>query len=218
MSNNEEKKETLDVAPGVKTADYATKRGEVVLRDHDFDGIKEYDQLLPRWWLICFWLGVLGFVVYWVCYYTFGLMPSDAKSMTGRTSEIIEEREVALQKVLDELSDDIFVNQLAKDPKILAEGEKVYMKTCSTCHAADLGSHGGSAARPLNDGKWAYGNEKPMNMFKFIGTGTLPEQEGYNKVMRMPANGGQPLSAKQRAAVTAYLISKNKADFKALEK
>ena len=33
---------------------------------HEWDGIRELDNPLPRWWLYMFWAGVVVAAVYWV--------------------------------------------------------------------------------------------------------------------------------------------------------
>ena len=38
-----------------RRADFASKKGEVVLRKHEYDGIQEFDQKLPNWWLLTFY-------------------------------------------------------------------------------------------------------------------------------------------------------------------
>ena len=48
--------------PEMKVAHYATKKGEVVLRPHEYDGIQEYDQKLPNWWLVIFYGSIALFV------------------------------------------------------------------------------------------------------------------------------------------------------------
>ena len=44
---------------------FAKKKGEVVLREHEYDGIQEYDNPMPRWWLLTF----AGTIVFSVIYY-----------------------------------------------------------------------------------------------------------------------------------------------------
>lgn len=48
-----------------KRGSYAREKGEVVLREHEFDGIQEYDQKLPNWWLFTFYIAIVWFLVHW---------------------------------------------------------------------------------------------------------------------------------------------------------
>ena len=50
---------------------------EPTLRDHVYDGIQEYDQKLPNWWLFTLYIAIAWFVVHWLCYYQLGLGSSD---------------------------------------------------------------------------------------------------------------------------------------------
>ena len=57
--------------PEPKRGDYARKKGEVILREHEYDGIQEYDQKLPNWWLYTLFGAILFFLVDWGIYYNF---------------------------------------------------------------------------------------------------------------------------------------------------
>lgn len=200
----------------IKRADYAREKGEVVLREHEYDGIQEFDQKLPNWWLFTLWAAIAVFLTYYTVYYTLDLLPSSKESMDKRVAEIQEVRQAELRKTLESLDNDTLVNTWSTDPSLVAKGKDTYLQSCAACHAADLGANGGMTGRPLNDGEWAYGGE-PMNIFNMILHGTPAEAEGY-KGMRMAPMGGAQLSPEQVAQITAFLIDANPKDFESYKK
>lgn len=212
-------KDPITSNEAILRADYARYKGEVVLREHEYDGIQEFDQKLPNWWLNTLWVSIATFLIYYTLYYTFDLLPSSQSAMDQKVEQIEEMREQALQKTLDSLDDDVLVNQWAANPQIVTAGKSTYTNACVACHGADLGANGGATGRPLNDGIWHYGH-KPMDVFNMILKGTPADSKGYEKVggMRMAPMGGSQLTPKQVAEITAYLISVNPKDFASLKK
>jgi cytochrome c oxidase cbb3-type subunit III len=192
------------------------KKGEIILREHSFDGIQEYDQRLPNWWLTILWLSIGFFFVYYIIYYTLKLLPTSTESMDQRVEEIQKIRYATLQETLAKLDDDKLVNEWSTSTAIVARGKEHYSKNCASCHAADLAAYGGAAARPLNDGVWEYG-DRPMDVFNVILKGTPNESKGYKDVLRMQA-WGKDLGAEKIAEIAAYLISENPNDFAKFKK
>ncbi|WP_018970088.1 cbb3-type cytochrome c oxidase N-terminal domain-containing protein [Rubritalea marina] len=195
----------------IKRADYAREKGEIVLRTHEYDGIQEYDQKLPNWWLFTLWAAIAAFFIYYTLYYTLDLLPSSSKVMDERVAKIEEQRASALQQLLNNMDDNTLVNQWATDDSVVAAGKDIYSKMCAACHGLDLAANGGTTGRPLNDGEWFYGG-KPMDVFKIINDGTPEGSNGLNG-LKMVAWGKSGLSAEQVAQVTAYLIEQNPDDF-----
>lgn len=204
--------------PQITRAAYATKKGEIALRDHEYDGIQEYDQLLPNWWLSIFFAFTFFFFAYWVAYYQFGLTRTDVERLDDRLAVIRQAKAAALEEMLAKLDDDILVNTFATDPEQLALGEKVYLSLCLACHGPDLDAriampndqYFNLSGLSLVDGEWKYGS-KPMDIFRLINNGTPPESEGHNNA-RMLAYG-DTLPPTDIAAVTAYILSFNAEEF-----
>ncbi|BCU78521.1 cbb3-type cytochrome c oxidase N-terminal domain-containing protein [Luteolibacter sp. LG18] len=201
-----------------KRGSYAREKGEVVLREHEFDGIQEYDQKLPNWWLFTFYIAIVWFLVHWCVYYYTASASTDDENIRGAMVEIQQKKDRELAATLASLDDTTLVTKWATDPAITAAGEATFLASCAACHSADLSATMvvnnqpiPLPGRPLNDHHWEYGG-KPMDVFKLINEGTPVNAPGYNGA-KMQA-WGQVLSPKQVAEVTAFLISKNPEDFK----
>jgi len=204
--------------PKITKAQYAKEKGEIALRDHEYDGIQEYDQLLPNWWLFIFFAFTVFFFAYWIVYYQFGMTRTDVERLEDRLAVIREARASALEELLANLDDEALVTTFATDPAQLALGEQVYLTHCVACHGADL--HARIATGPdsfvnlpglsLKDREWKYG-AKPMDIFRLINEGTPAESEGHNGA-RMLAYGDL-LPPTEIAAVTAYILSNNAEEF-----
>jgi cytochrome c oxidase cbb3-type subunit 3 len=201
-----------------KRGHFAKEKGEVILREHEYDGIQEYDQKLPNWWLFTFYGAIVFFIGYWALYYHTGMFKSDQAIIQEKIAAIQKAKDAELEKTLATLNDSTLVHQWAADTAIVSAGEAIYLTNCSACHGADLSATMvvGAAKIPLpglaiNDGQWKFGS-KPMDIFKLINAGSPPESTGYNGA-KMQA-WSQTLTPKQVAEVTAFLIAKLPADFK----
>lgn len=115
--------------------------------DHDYDGIREYDNPLPGWWVALFWLGIVFGVVY-VPYYLFGPGPlaaeEYAEEMAAAAAAMPEKKALS--------SDDLLAAQ--KDPARIAKGKETFGKLCAACHVAD---GGGLVGPNLTDDFWIHG-------------------------------------------------------------
>jgi cytochrome c oxidase cbb3-type subunit 3 len=204
--------------PEIRHGQYAQKKGEVVLREHVYDGIREYDQTLPNWWLFIFFGALLFFFGYWIAYYQFGWSKTDAQKIEAAMAVIADAKAKAHDEMLARLNDDALVNIWATDPDHVAAGEASYQQNCIACHGQDLAAkidigNGQSVPLPglsLTDGQWKYGN-RPMDIYKLITEGTPADSPGHNGA-KMEA-WGQKMPPLQIAEMTAFIISRNQAEF-----
>jgi cytochrome c oxidase cbb3-type subunit III len=205
-----------------KRGHFAKEKGEVILREHEFDGIQEYDQKLPNWWLFTFYGAVAWFVVHWVVYSDTTVLKSDRHLVAEKITTIQRAKAAELEKTLSTLSDSVLVHEWATKPDVTAAGEAIYLTNCSACHAADFSATMTAGTvkvplpgLPLDDGEWKFGG-RPMDIFKIINEGSPPESTGHNGAKMQV--WGQTLSPKQIAEVTAYLIAKLPDEFKDVPK
>lgn len=164
----------------------------VVLRDHVVDGIREYDQRLPMWWLIILF-GVIGFsIIYWVVI--------DDRRYNGRTHPALEEKldavETARLESSIDVTDDSRFYQMASNESFIEAGKATFEKHCVACHGKDMK---GGIGFNLIDDEWVHGS-KPSEIYVSV-------SEGF------PEKGMQPwetlLGQKRITEVVAYILSRN---------
>lgn len=107
--------------------------GEII-EGHDYDGIKELDHPLPRWWVNLFY-GTIVFSVIYVGYYEFLGGPSHQEQLDSAMVKINSKHEASEAKNAQAIAS-VDVESLLKDPKALQVGAEAYQQVCAACHAA----------------------------------------------------------------------------------
>lgn len=119
------------------------------LKDHEYDGIREYDNQLPRWWLGTFVLTVLFGLGYWFYYQVF---------TTGTTQEQRYQQALSSLQSSSPASSQPLVKEellaLMKDPVEKADAEKIFKQNCMACHGEKAG---GTIGPNLTDDYWLHG-------------------------------------------------------------
>jgi cytochrome c oxidase cbb3-type subunit 3 len=154
--------------------------------DHDYDGIREFDNPLPRWWLWTFAITVLFSIGYW-------LVKHNLKS-EGSFAVFADEMEAVQRAAAAAEVDEKALVLASKDPVIVSEGKAVFESNCATCH----GQKGEGLTGPnLTDNYWIHGG-MPKDLVVTIAA-------GYTK-LGMPA-WGLNLGRERINRVIAYLLS-----------
>jgi len=169
------------------------RRDEDRLLDHEYDGIREYDNPMPRWWLIILWVSVL-----WALVYALNVVPG-VGSGQGRIREYERDMAAAREKYgqpgdLAGGVDDATVLAAASDPAQVAAGGRLFVTYCAACHRADAG---GSIGPNLTDDFWLHGN-RPSAIHRTVAEGVLDKG--------MPA-WSAVLKPQQVLEVVAYVMS-----------
>lgn len=122
-----------------------------IMLDHDYDGIKELDNVLPPWWVNLFYLTIIFAFVYLVRFHIY----NDYDQATEFETEMaIAKAEVEKYKLTaPDLMDKDKVTLLT-DATALAEGKKLFETNCVACHKPD---GGGSIGPNLTDEHWILG-------------------------------------------------------------
>src|SRR5690606_25618341 len=89
-------------APAARRGGLSMTTYQDKLREHSFDGIQEFDNYLPRWWLWTFYLACIFAAIYWLYYHGFGFgMSPEAHYRAARQRQL--EVEVAQKPVTAEM-------------------------------------------------------------------------------------------------------------------
>lgn len=128
------------------------------------DGIQEYDNPLPRWWVWIFWATIL-FAVLYVLDFTGTLRgPGRIKDYEAEMAAAAAKYPKPSSAVSPEM-----LAAAAKDPTVIAAGKQIFTTTCSPCHRAD---GGGLIGPNLTDEYWLHGGTLP-EIYKTITDGVL---------------------------------------------
>ncbi|MEO1136163.1 MAG: cytochrome-c oxidase, cbb3-type subunit III [Pseudomonadota bacterium] len=131
---------------------------------HTWDGIKELNNPLPRWWLIVFYVTVIWSIGYWVLMpawpgitgYTKGIREHSERENVTRAIEALDEnRADATRRLLAAENMEAIENDPDLQAFALAAGESLFGDNCATCHGA--GGQGFPGYPNLNDDAWLWG-------------------------------------------------------------
>lgn len=151
----------------------------------DNDGIQEYDNALPDWWLGLFLFTIVWSVGYVADYHWF--------SARSQTASYDAEMAAATERWPQPEG-----APLVYDAAVLAEGAQIFAANCVGCHGADLN---GAIGPSLVDATWIHGSD--------------PEQIRATITAGVPAKGmitwGPILGPAKVAKVAAYVVTRAKA-------
>lgn len=131
--------------------------------DHEYDGIQEYDQRLPNWWLFTLYATIAFSIVYWFFYFQSNVGISDAERLAKRLSVI---EAINLEESLAML-DDGNLWRMSRNPQFVEAGRRHYDAHCSACHGANLEGGIGFA---LIDNTWVHGGN-PVDVYRVVDQG-----------------------------------------------
>ena len=149
------------------------------------DGIEEYDNPLPDWWVGLLWLTVSWAIGYAAWYHLI--------ADRSQESELAAEMVVAEMRWPEQAVTDV---EFAITPEAVAAGEAIYTQNCLMCHGAELEGGIGTA---LNDDEWIHGGEAE-DVIRIITEG-VPEKGMLT--------WGPILGPEKINQVAAYVLEKN---------
>ena len=161
------------------------------LKKHSYDGIQEYDNPLPSWWLWTFFFTIIFAFIYYVHYEIAG-GPTLQDELKVAMQEL--EKNKAAQPQVMETEDSIA--EAMNGAGMIETGAAQYVAKCAACHGNELQ---GSIGPNLTDKFWIHGKATRLDVVKVIREGVADKG--------MPPWG--PVMKKEEIyAVSAYIMSK----------
>ena len=192
---------------------------------HEWDGIKELNTPLPRWWLWVFYASVIWSIGYWVLYpawptltgYTHGILNQSqrddvAKAVLAMKSQREEQGRLLANATLEQIEADPNLFQFAREA-----GKSAFGDNCATCHGS--GAQGFKGYPNLNDDVWLWGGK--LEDIKQTITVGVRSTHPDSRLSMMPAFGRDKLlEPAQINDLVEYVVglSGGKADAQAVQR
>lgn len=169
---------------------------------HEYDGIKEFDNPLPRWWVMMFWASIVFGVGYIAAYglaniQGFLKVEVDGKQVPwGQVAQWQNEVQQFDKKIAPLYNEYAAtpISELINNEEALKTGQRIFASNCTVCHGS---SAKGSQGFPnLTDNDWLHGGT-PADIVKTITHG----RHGM-----MPAKGLMPTMNDEQIAQTVQYV------------
>ena len=170
------------------------------LLDHEADGIREFDNALPRWWLHGFYFTIAFAVVYMVNYH---VLPTPMFGKAGMAAEYQAEMRGVPNPAPTPPpagSGNVVLVALEDEPS-LTKGRAIFEgpdNVCSACHRPDLG---GLIGPNLTDDHWLHGCA--------VSDIVTSIKTGYPMKGMLPFGSDKPLTDEQLLQVASYVVSRH---------
>lgn len=132
---------------------------------HEWDGLRELNTPLPRWWLWLFYATIIWAIGYWIVYPAWPLISNSTQGAFGWHSRSAVETDLARLRasrgpMVAKLAA-APVAEIIKDPQLLdfarAQGRVAFADNCAPCHGA--GGGGAKGYPNLDDDDWLWGGK-----------------------------------------------------------
>jgi len=179
---------------------------------HEWDGVKELNKPLPRWWVWTFYATIVWAIGYWIAYPAWPTLAGYSKGVLGYSQRAVVASEVDAAKAGQaQYRDKLAATPLDKvksDPDLLrfaiAGGGAAFQTNCAPCHGR--GAQGFAGYPNLNDDDWLWGGSID-DIHKTIGSGIRSDQK-ETRASQMPRYGiDKLLDDKQISDAAEYVLS-----------
>lgn len=162
-----------------------------LIEGHVYDGIQEYDNPMPKWWLYIFYI-TIAWSVYYVIAISVGWI-NDYDANLDKENQKIDALVAAAAEASPEVTPEL-LDEAIENQEFLSEGEAKYASTCAACHGQ---SGEGGIGPNLTDNAWIHGGS-PTDIYDVIDVG-VPDKG--------MAAWGRALSHPEHVGLVVYIDS-----------
>jgi cytochrome c oxidase cbb3-type subunit III len=164
---------------------------------HEWDGIKELDNPMPRWWILTFYASIIWSIGYWVVYPTWPMLKDYTRGIAGYSQRAtvaadLKQAELA-QAGMRELMQRTALVDIRSNPELLrfatVGGGASFQTNCAPCHGR--GAQGAAGYPNLNDDDWIWGGSVE-DIYKTLQFGIRSEHK-QTRASPMPRYGADNL-------------------------
>jgi cytochrome c oxidase cbb3-type subunit 3 len=164
---------------------------------HEWDGIRELDNPLPRWWLWIWYACILFAIIYWVLMPAWPGISGYTHGLLGKSDRTAVEKDLAdLQTLRGEQGRRLTgasLEDIERDPQLqsyaFAIGQSVFGDNCATCHG--VGGTGGKGYPNLKHDVWLWGGSLEQIQATITHGARSGDPAGH--ISQMPAFGRDDL-------------------------
>lgn len=184
---------------------------------HEWDGIKELNNPLPRWWLWCLYLTIIWGVGYMIAYPSWPMISGATKGVLGYSTrgevaaeiDRFEAQNADLRASLTEIDLGVLKDNPDLQRFAYANGAAVFRTNCSQCHGS--GAAGALGYPNLLDDDWLWGGAI-QDIALSIDHGIRNETDADAHWSQMPAYG-EVLSSDEIDNAVQYVMQLAGSDF-----
>ncbi len=187
---------------------------------HEWDGIKELNNPLPRWWLWTMYATIIFSIGYVIYYPAIPLINEETKGISGETTRSVLVEELAAAKAekaeLIAKVEKASVEEMAANEELrrfaIAAGSSLFKVNCVQCHGS--GAQGSVGYPNLNDDDWLWGGDLE-SIYTTIAHGARYDQDEDTRVSDMPAFGDDQLEDADIAKIAEHVLKLSGSEFDA---
>ena len=190
------------------------QKGQVETTGHDWDGIEEYNNPLPRWWVWVFYACIVWGIGYSIAYPAWPLFSSATPGVLGASTRAdvaaeikrFDEANASIKQQLIEAD----LTSISANPELMTYAERagaaVFKTNCAQCHGSGAAGVEGKGYPNLLDDDWLWGGDIE-NIHLTVTHGIRNTTDPDARYSEMPKFGADELLEPQQISeVVEYVL------------